>query len=147
MTVQRACQVFVKASGGQRVGKNYRTALHRALHRAERDGYLVTRDELHVRDFDEWIVRLTGAPVAIVRRRGPREFSEIPASELAALMQELSAKEPALTGIELYREVLGFYETRRMTENIAKTLQHVDNNRHVLLFGAAPGPDNTPAKS
>jgi very-short-patch-repair endonuclease len=133
MMVHRACRLYVKASGGQRVGKLDRFALHKALRRGAQQGMLVIRNESATRDLDEHVVRRAGAATAIVRRRGPRDFSEIPPSEIAALLSRLASRNPGTPDTGLYREVLAFYETRRLTANIEGQLTRVSANRAQLL--------------
>jgi hypothetical protein len=141
MTVQRACRLFVKAAGGQRVSKLDRKSLYRAIRRCAQDGSLILRNESESRDFDDWIVRTKDSTVVLIRQRGPRDFSEVPPSEIAALMEELSSGNAALqVSSALAREVLNFYDTRRMTTNIEERLRWIEARRRSLLSTA----DDTP---
>lgn len=135
MTVYRACRLYVKASGGQRVGKLYRESLHNAVRRAVRDRRVLVLNERGTRDFDDHVVRVSGAPRILVRPLGPREFSEVAPSEVAAVIQELSRRSLGLDDRVLFREVLSFYGTRRLTANIEETLRWISENRQELLAG------------
>lgn len=72
-------------------------------------------------------------PRVVVRPAGPRDFSEIPPSEIAAVMRELLSRTPTVEDSDLFRQVLTFYGTRRLTANIEERLRWIRRNRDVLL--------------
>ncbi len=133
MTVYRACRLYVKSSGGQRVGKLYRESLHKAVRRASRDERVAIVNESESKDLDDHVVRVLGTPRVVVRPAGPRDFSEIPPSEIAAVMRELLSRTPTVEDSDLFRQVLTFYGTRRLTANIEERLRWIRRNRDVLL--------------
>ena len=78
-------------------------------------------------------MRVLGTPRVVVRSAGPRDFSEIPLSKIAAVMRELLSRTPTLEERDLFRQVLTFYGTRRLTTNIEEILRWIQRNRQVLL--------------
>jgi hypothetical protein len=82
---QRAYRVYVKASGGQRVGKNIEDLLVRATERAVRSGRLAqVKDRLHKEDKTLY---LPGTPSAVPRSIGSRTLTEVPRSEIQQLVK------------------------------------------------------------
>ena len=57
---------------------------------------------------------------------------EIPASEVATVMIRLVRGDLALRVQPLYRAVLDFYDTKRMTANIQERLRWIDERRDQL---------------
>ena len=128
--------IFVKAAGRHRVGRQSRSALNKAVSKAILDGRLQERNEISQGGFKDRVLCTTGSPSVLVRPRGDREFVEIPASEVAAVMLRLERRDAALSAEALHRVVLEFYDTRRMTTNIQRRLQWV-YERRVELAGDA----------
>jgi hypothetical protein len=94
---RRADQLYTKAAGGHRVGREMRGHFNKAVNRALRRNQLVQiRDDL-TGQVDKTLHRPQGSPV-LVRELGPRQIHEVPRSELATLITELGVNgEPSRT--------------------------------------------------
>lgn len=132
MSAERLYRIFVKGAGRQRVGRQSRSALNKALWRALREGLLEERNETGRSGLKERVLRKAGSPPVLVRPRGDREFVEIPPSEIATVMLRLTRQNPTLRGRELYRVVLDFFEIRRLTPNIEQRLRWIEERRDQL---------------
>jgi very-short-patch-repair endonuclease len=118
----RAYSLYAKAAGFQRVGRQIRSFLNRAVRKAVRQGLVDERNEHGTRDQLNQIVRPKGGPPVVPRTRGDRAFEEIPPAEIAALMKWLVEQDPGLHGDNLIRAVLQNYGFRRTTANIRDSL-------------------------
>ncbi|WP_447965763.1 AAA domain-containing protein [Nitrospira sp. Ecomares 2.1] len=98
-------RLFEKASPPlEGVPNPIRQKFNAAIRKAIRQGKLEDRNEHNAEDdVYRWIVRSTGTPSVIVRKRGNREFNEIPPSELGAVLSTFIAKPPAKTQINFFR--------------------------------------------
>ena len=67
--------------------------MNQALRYAVRTGDVVTEDESGTGDLLDAIACLRTAPPVLVRNRGPRDFREIPPSELQLVARQLSDPE------------------------------------------------------
>ena len=126
MLASRAYRLVNGASGSQRVTKPARLALRRTIRKGFREGLIAHRNELGNLDFDSLVIRKTNTPSIVVRPRGDREFDEIPPSEIARLMQRMKKNNPLLSGPSLYRQVLVFYETKRMTSKVISRMKWIE---------------------
>jgi hypothetical protein len=91
------------------------------------------RDELGTPGYKDQIFRVAGSLHVNVRPRGNREFMEIPPSEVAYVMKQLSEKMPSLAADSLFRQVLDQFDTIRMTRNIQERLDFVHDQRDELV--------------
>ena len=132
MSARLVYRTFVKAAGRKRVGKNLGSTLVEAVSKAIGKGFLEASYEASPLGPEELIVRKADSPVVVVRRRGNREFVEIPMSEVATVMLRLMHRDPGLRGRALYRAVLDFYETQRMTPGIKQRLHWIDKRQRQL---------------
>ena len=133
MTGYRSSRIYVKAAGRQRLGKQLRSALNRALSKALKEGLIEQEDGYDSKGYKHRVFRVAGAPRVTVRSRGDRDFAEIPPSEIVELMRRLEADSPSPTRAGLHRAVLEFYGIRRMTADTREKLAWVDSNRARLL--------------
>ena len=120
-----AYRIYVKAAGLQRVGREIRSNLNRAVAAAVRRGLIASANELGTRDQVNQVVRKMGVPPVRLRTRGPRSFHEIPPSEVVALVRELRAATPMLEGEELLGAVLQVWEVGRTTSRIRERLTEI----------------------
>jgi hypothetical protein len=120
-----AYRVYAKAAGLQRVGREIRSNLNRAVAAAVRRGLLVMANELGTRDQINQVVRKTGVPPVRLRTRGPRSFHEIPPSEVLALVKGLRASTPTLEGEDLLGAVLYVWEIGRTTSQIRERFAEI----------------------
>jgi very-short-patch-repair endonuclease len=113
-----AYRTYVKAAGFQRVGREMRSNLNRAVADAVRRKLVATANELGTRDQVNQVVRKLATPPVRLRLRGPRTFHDIPPSEVCALVKELRATDPRLEGDELLEAVLQVWDVGRTTSQI-----------------------------
>lgn len=125
----RAYSLYAKAAGLQRVGRQIRSFLNRAVRKAVRQGLLDESNEHGTRDQLNQIVRQSGSPPVVPRTRGGRSFDEIPPSEIAALMKWLLEQDSSLRGDNLIQAVLKNYGFGRTTSNIRDSLILIMNQR------------------
>ncbi len=118
----RLYSLYVKAAGLQRVGRQIRLFLNRAVRKAVRLGLVDESNEHGTRDQLNQIVRPKGGPAVVPRTRGDRAFDELPPAEIAALMKWLVEQDPGLHGDNLIQAVLQNYGFRRTTSNIRDSL-------------------------
>ncbi len=118
----RVYSLYVKAAGLQRVGRQIRSILNRAVRKAVRQGLLDESNEYGTRDQLNQIVRLAGSPPVVPRMRGGRAFDEIPPAEITALMKWLLEQDPTLNGDRMIQAVMNAYGFERTTSNIRDSL-------------------------
>lgn len=141
LSADRLCGLFVRAAGHQRVGRQLRSGLNKAIWKAIRDGLIEERNEAGPSGPKERVLRRANSPSVVVRPRGNRDFLEIPPSEVATVMCRLERQGTAPRVEILGRAVLDFYEIRRMTKNIHARLQWILDRRRDLLGGDQVSPD------
>ncbi|GIU88473.1 MAG: hypothetical protein KatS3mg009_2988 [Acidimicrobiia bacterium] len=121
IVARRAYELYVRAAGGQRVGKRIRSTLNRAAAAAVRTGRLA-----QIRDAQPGqqakTLYVPGGPDVCVRERGPRELEDIPPTEVAALARVLIDEEPTISDEALKRRLLELYERIRLTANASAYL-------------------------
>lgn len=116
---------YVKASGGQRVGKLVAAALNSAVTTAVRRGLIVQDDPLGEAGVKPRTYRMPGRPEVHMRQVGPRPLEHIPPRELAALLT-LAADEHGWEDEELlFRSALGRLGLKRLTTNAKQHLRSV----------------------
>lgn len=121
----RLYQLYVRASGGRRVGGEIRKQLNRAAARAERLGRLVGEDPLQVGGQKAKTYTVPGQSPTRVRALGPRgNLDHIPPREMSTLMSQLASR--GLSGEELHRALLAEYGMRRYTTNVRELLTEVE---------------------
>ena len=120
MHAHRAYRLYTQAAGGHRVGTEIRRAFHAATRQALRTGVLQRQDD-DVLELDEKTLYLSGEPSVVVRELGPRQLSDIPRSEVAALIRQLELTGAPIDSIK--RAVLDAYGLVRLT---AKASQYLD---------------------
>ncbi len=120
----RAFTLYVKASGGRRVGPQIAKDLISTVTMAVRQGLLIQDNPLDESDPRRRTLRLPTQPPVAPRELGPRSFEQIPPRELADLIGRFYAN-----GVEdeeqLFREVLSRYGLKRLTPNVAAQLRAV----------------------
>jgi hypothetical protein len=85
--------------------------------------------EPDTKGMDDAVIHLPDRPFVEVRERGPRQFDEIPSSELAALMTILARNKPGLVAEALWRQVIETLGFGRMTSNMHERLRQIDRVR------------------
>jgi hypothetical protein len=114
VVTSRVYELYVRASGGRRVGKNIRHVLDQAVDSAIRSGLLAQVSDRAARRSDK-TVYLPGTPPVILRRRGDRELEHIPPTEVAAVARHIIDRDATITDSELKRLLLNGYERVRLT--------------------------------
>jgi hypothetical protein len=116
IVTDRLYELYVRASGGLRVGKNIRSSLDQATTAAIRRGRLHQvgggRTGQSVRT-----LHLPGTPPVVLRRRGDRELEHIPPTEVAAVARHVLSEDTSITDSDLKRLLLSAYERVRLTSN------------------------------
>ncbi|MCW2685340.1 MAG: IstB-like binding protein [Mycobacterium sp.] len=113
----RLQQAYVKASGGQKVGKGIARVLNQAITSAERRGQIVSDNPLNESGVKPKTFRLPSQPQVIPRELGPRSLNLVPPAELAHHLADLAAGQGVRTREELFRAVLDRLGLQRLTEN------------------------------
>ena len=123
MLVKRSYDIYLRGCGIRKMGGPLRRAMNQALRYAVRTGDVVTEDESGTGDLLDAIARLRTAPPVLVRNRGPRDFREIPPSELQLVARQLSDPEGLEPGSDAHlRSVLDFFDLKRLTVQVGTTL-------------------------
>ena len=128
MLVERAYRVYLRGCGLSNLGRVLKSKLNQALWRARQSGHVVTEDEWGEGKAVRFIVRPVDGEPVIARERGPREFPELPPSELqivARLVHRERADGLDFGSEEHLRAVLAEFGLRRLTKQVRKTLMHV----------------------
>ena len=114
-----AYQLYLKASGGHRVGKETRRTFNQATHVAVRAGLLAQLDDKLVGQIDKTLY-IPGTRSVVVRELGPRTLVEVPRSELMLLAGSLLREhaEPDT----LKRAILDTLGLTRLTERVSAYL-------------------------
>jgi hypothetical protein len=135
VVTDRAYELYVRASGGQRVGKNIRHILDKAVDGAIRRGLLAQVRDRAARQSGKTLY-LPGTQPVILRRRGDRELKHIPPTEVAAAAQHIVDRDAVITDSEIKRLLLTAYERVRLTTNASDFL---DNCISLARRQSAPG--------
>lgn len=110
--------VYVKASAGQRVGKQIAKTLSSAIAAAVRQGHLVADNPLDEGGVERRTYRLPNQVDVRVRQLGTRGLEDVPPLELATLLARV-AEEYGSSDLEmLYRATLDRLGLRRLTPNV-----------------------------
>lgn len=126
----RLHQAHVRASGGQRVGRQIAHDLNSAITFAKKKGNLIADNPLAEQGVKALTYRLTNQPLYIVRKLGPRTLEQVPPLELAALLESEFAG-GFLAENELFRAVLARYGLSRLTSNAITQLQRAISLRPI----------------
>lgn len=121
----RLHQAHVRATGGQRVGRQIAHALNSAISTAKSRGLLAEDNPLSDSGVKPMTYRLPSQPSSVVRELGPRALDQVPPRELAALMSEVAATVGWADEELLFRGVLDRYGLRRLTSNGVVQLRRV----------------------
>ncbi|HEV8597070.1 MAG TPA: AAA domain-containing protein [Candidatus Dormibacteraeota bacterium] len=121
MLAARAYELYVRASGGQRVGKALRQTLNRAAAAAIRAGRIAAVDGDAPGQINKTLY-MPNTPSVIPRQRGDRQLEQIPVTEVAEVLRRLRAAGVAGHHTALKRAVLQVYERSRLTASAAAFL-------------------------
>jgi hypothetical protein len=113
----RLHQVYVKASGGRRVGREIARQLNQAITLAERRGLIVSENPLGEGGVKPKTFRTPAQPSVCPRELGPRTLDAVPPAELAHHLSDLASADLSLSDESLFRAVLDLLGLKRLTEN------------------------------
>ena len=120
MLAKRAYDVYIRACGIRRLGRQLKTIMNRAMQHAIRTGKIEREDEWDEGGVIHSIVRAQGSPKIKLREKGPRDLDEIPASELL-IVARLVKKTSSEMGDEAHiRDILECYGLKRLTSPVQK---------------------------
>jgi hypothetical protein len=110
----------------KRMGRELKHIMNSALNHAVRKHHLVVEDELNTKGFINAIVRITGTPPIVLRRRGPRTFEEIPPSELLVVSHLTIKKLPIQKGSDEHlHAILEMFDLKRLTSQTSTRLLEI----------------------
>jgi len=131
MLAKRAYDVYLRGCGVHRMGGELKRSMNTALQLAVRQGKIVKEDESGKGGLVSSIVRSVGAPPVLVRVRGPRDFVEIPPSELQLVARRVLADGSIERGSDVHlRAVLDFFDLKRLTVQVGTAILDVLDRRY-----------------
>lgn len=113
----RLHQVYVKASGGRRVGREIARQLNQAISLAEKRGLIVAENPLGEAGVKPKTFRTPGQQSVDPRELGPRTLDSVPPAELAHHLSTVASDDWEWSDEELFRAVLDLLGLKRLTEN------------------------------
>lgn len=123
MLAKRAYDIYLRGCGIRRMGGELKSSMNKALQQFVSNGQVIKEDETGKGGFMHTIVRSAGASPVLLRERGPREFEEIPPSELQLIARKLLRDGEFESGSDAHlRAILDFYELKRLTAQVGTTL-------------------------
>jgi very-short-patch-repair endonuclease len=125
MLAMRAFQLYARAAGLHRVRGATRSRLETTLALGVRQKSVLAEQEHGDSEPHQLIIRAPSSQNVIVRSRGPRDFWEIPPSEIAEVMRRVQASSIPLECEEVDRRVMEHYGLVRMTKQIVAELDRV----------------------
>ena len=126
MLAKRAYDIYLRGCGIRRMGGELKRYMNKALHHAIRKDLVVKEDESRKGGLVYGIVRRKGAPVLILRERGPRAFEEIPPSELQLVAKRLEINGGFDPGSDPHlRAILEYFGLKRLTAQVGTTLLEI----------------------
>lgn len=123
---KRAMDIYLRRLGIRRMGPEIKEHLTRALKHAIRHDGVEAVDERQNGQTLDLILRKSGSPAVVPRLRGPRDFSEIPPSEIVFVAKQLAAVEAMVYGSEEHmRALLECFDLKRLTEGVRRELREI----------------------
>lgn len=123
-------QTYAKAGGLMKIAASVKSRFKHAVLTAEKSGALLIEREndTEADDPDDprcWILRLPDQERVILRTLGPRGFSEIPLTELAAFVLEIRCRDEFLGREETARLILDHYGLQKLTGLVQRRIARV----------------------
>lgn len=122
---ERLRHVYVKASGGERVGRVIASTLNKALWAATQNGILTTSNPLNKSGQAAKVFRLPDQPTVFAREIGPRTLAQMPPLELAHVLSLAAEDADDLPQTELYRRALALLGRKSLTDASRAQLDQV----------------------
>lgn len=114
----RAYRAYAEASGARRLGAHFVRLLKQALALLESAGRIRIDRGVESDDRHGAVLHVHGGDTTTIRDIGPRDFTEIPLSELSALIGVVQANHSSPYLDDIFRSALGCYGLTRMTKKI-----------------------------
>ena len=121
VVLQRVFHLYACAAGIKRVRRQLRLLFFHAADIALTSGRIEEERGRQKLELDS-VVRPAGSQPVVVRKRGPRSFEEIPSTEIANVVRSITRIHASIGRETLYRRVLDFYDLKRLTSNVRKSL-------------------------
>lgn len=123
-------QTYSKAGGLLKITAPVRNQFQRAVIFGEKSGGLSFERENETEadgpdDPRSWVVRLPGQERVSLRTLGPRSFSEIPLSELAAHILDIRCQDEFLGRSDIARLMLDHYGLQKLTSLVQRRIHRV----------------------
>lgn len=118
----RLHQVYVKASGGRRVGREIARQLNQAISLAEKRGLIIAENPLGEAGVKPKTFRTPGQQSVDPRELGPRTLDSVPPAELAHHLATVAPDDSEWSDEELFRAALDLLGLKRLTENARSVL-------------------------
>ena len=136
----RAYRAYAEASGAKRLGAHFVRLLKQALAQLEGSGRIQVVRGLEGDERHGGILLGHGGELTTLRDIGPRDFTEIPLSELSALIGHVQAIHSSPYLEDVFRSVLGCYGLTRMTKKVdlrfKQAMAFSDSGRNRFRFGS-----------
>lgn len=120
----RAMRLYVRASGGSRLGKNIVEKFEKAIGKAQSAGLLVASNPTRTKNVGQMTFRSPNQHLVMLRSRGPRTLYEIPHDELREVMARI-ASERGFESDEIFRGTLLAYDLVQLNEKSSDHLKRV----------------------
>lgn len=131
MLAKRAYDIYLRGCGIRRMGGELKKFMNKSLEWAIRSGHVVKEDESGTGGLLYSVVRLKGAPPVVLRERGPRDFEEIPPSEIQFAANRVAQDQGLEPGSDAhFRAVLEYFDLKRLTKQVETRLLDVLTRRY-----------------
>ncbi|MHB8159292.1 MAG: AAA domain-containing protein [Thermoleophilia bacterium] len=134
MFAKRAYDIYLRGCNIRRMGRDLKSTLNTALQQAITEKRVISEDELGKGGLLYSIVRPAGCPPVIIRKRGPRNFEEIPPSELLVVARYYSEKLNLEVGSDKHmRTILHYFDLVRLTTQVGTTFLDILEKRFAYV--------------
>ena len=131
MLAKRSYDIYLRGCGIFRMGGPLKRTMNKALQHAIQKGQIISEDESEKGGLVYTIVRSASAPPVFVRERGPRNFEEIPPSELQLVARRLAKSSDLEPGSDAHlRAILDFFNLKRLTVQVGTALLEILDRRY-----------------
>lgn len=120
-----AYQIYVKASGGHRVGRDIRSTLNQVLNRGLQSGKVAQIQDSIVGQVEKTLY-VPGTSPVVVRELGPRSLTDVPRSEIATLIEMLGQDQ---SRSEVQRNVLKALGLTKLTSRAVEYINECASYR------------------
>ncbi|NUM56502.1 MAG: AAA family ATPase [Candidatus Hydrogenedentes bacterium] len=134
MLAKRAYDIYLRGTGIKRMGGELKRTMNRALQLAIRSGRIVKEDEYEKGGLVYSIIRPAGTPQIRLRTRGPRDFEEIPPSEVQLVARMLAKSEGLEPKSDAHlRAVLDHFDLKRLTVQVGTALLDILGRQYAYV--------------